>query len=164
MCPRAIISPRSSWPAAWASRSQSSTKPQSAVVRYLAALGIPRESLRILEKRLPYCDYLAEMARHKIVLQADKSSVPGQVAGDALLCRLPCVGGDGAVDRLAFPATCGHGRSLGELCELASRLLCDPDFYFATVAASQGEARERVGYDVIAEQLAAFFRGLPATA
>ena len=41
-------------------------------------------------------------ARHKIVLQADKSAVPGQVAGDALLCRMPCVGGDGAIDRLAF--------------------------------------------------------------
>ena len=132
--------------------------------KILAALGVPRDSLRILEKRLPYRDYLAEMARHKIVLQADKSSVPGQVAGDALLCRLPCVGGDGAVDRLAFPATCGHGRSLGELRELASRLLCDPNFYSATVAASRAEARERVGYDVIAEQLAAFFQGLAAIA
>ncbi len=91
--------------------------------KILGAMGVPRDSLRILEKRLPYRDYLAEMARHRIVLQADKSSVPGQVAGDALLCRLPCVGGDGAIERIAFPATCGHGRSLGELADLAERLL-----------------------------------------
>ena len=102
--------------------------------RILGALGVAPDSLRILEKRLPYRDYLAEMARHKIVLQADKSSVPGQVAGDALLCRLPCVGGDGAIDRLAFPATCGYGRSLGELAGLAARLLREPNFYAEIVA------------------------------
>ena len=96
--------------------------------KIMEAMGVPRDALRILEKRLPYRDYLTEMARHKIVLQADKSSVPGQVAGDALLCRLPCVGGDGAIERIAFPATCGHGRSLGELSALAERLLSEPGF------------------------------------
>lgn len=128
--------------------------------KVLAALGLADDELRILEKRLPYQDYLAEMARHKIVLQADKSAVPGQVAGDALLCRMPCVGGDGAIDRLAFPAICGHGRSLGELGELAARLLRDPAFYSETVAASQEEARTRVSYAAVAAQLDSFFKGL----
>jgi hypothetical protein len=118
------------------------------------------DTLRILERRLPYPDYLAEMARHKIVLQADKSAVPGQVASDALLCRMPCVGGDGAIDRLAFPATCGHGRSLGELRALASRLLREPEFYSATVTASQEEGRERVSYAAVAARLDSFFRRL----
>ena len=72
--------------------------------KLLGALGVPLEKLRLIDSRLPYRDYLAEMARHKIVLQADKSAVPGQVAGDALLCRMPCVGGDGAIDRSAFRA------------------------------------------------------------
>jgi hypothetical protein len=126
--------------------------------KVLSALGLSVGALRILKRRLPYRDYLAEMARHRIVLQADKSAVPGQVAGDALLCRMPCVGGDGAIDCLAFPTICGHGRPLGELRELASRLLREPKFYSATVAASQEAARTQVSYAVVAAQLDSFFR------
>jgi hypothetical protein len=126
--------------------------------KVLEALDLPLGSLRVIVRRLPYHDYLAEMARHKIVLQADKSAVPGQVAGDTLLCRMPCVGGDGAIDRLAFPEVCGYGRSLGELNDLARRLLRDPEFYSATVAASQQSARERVGYPTIAKQLDHLFQ------
>ena len=129
--------------------------------RFLSKMAVPMHSLRILQKRLPYRDYLSEMARHKIVLQADRSSVPGQVAGDALLCRLVCVGGDGAIDRLAFPATCGHGRSLGELKELATRLLRQPKFYEEIVAQSQQLAQEFVSYETVARQLAQFFSTLP---
>lgn len=124
------------------------------------ALGARKGSLRVLERRLPYRDYLAEMARHKLVLQADRSAVPGQVAGDALLCRLPCVGGDGAIDRLAFPRTSGHGRSLGEFKELATRLLRDPEFYAEVTAESLQRARAHLGFEVVARQLATFFRSL----
>ncbi len=128
--------------------------------KILGALGVPPGSMRILEKRLPYRDYLAEMARHKIVLQADKSCVPGQVAGDALLCRMPCVGGDGTIDRLGFPATCGYGRSLGELGDLAARLLREPDFYAEIVTHSQERARECLSFEAVARQLEAFFAKL----
>jgi len=128
--------------------------------KLLSALGLPEGSLRVITRRLPYRDYLAEIARHKIVLQADKSAVPGQVAGDALLCRIPCVGGDGAIDRLAFPETCGHGRSLGELKELAIRLLREPEFYSKTIAQSQALANELLGFEAVARQLAQFFGSL----
>jgi hypothetical protein len=125
--------------------------------KLLTSLGRPLDALRILDRRLPYRDYLAEMATHKLVLQADKSAVPGQVAGDALLCRMPCVGGDGAIDRLAFPETSGYGRSLGELSELSTRLLRDANFYAEIVAESQKLGRERLGFEPIAMQLAQFF-------
>jgi len=128
--------------------------------KILATLGVPEGKVTIHARRLPYRDYLAEMARHKIVLQADKSAVPGQVAGDALLCRLPCVGGDGAVDRLGFPRTSGHGRSLGELKELATRLLADPEFHAEITAESQERARELLGFKTVARQLAQFFGSL----
>ena len=125
--------------------------------KVLESLGLPSGSLHVIARRLPYRDYLAEMARHKIVLQADKSAVPGQVAGDALLCRMPCVGGDGAIDRLGFPELCGYGRSLGELNDLAKRLLRDPEFYSESVSASQRNGRERVGYAAVAKQLDQLF-------
>lgn len=123
----------------------------------LAALGVAPETLRVLNRRLPYRVYLAEVARHRIVLQADRSAVPGQVAGDALLCRMPCVGGDGAIDRLAFPSTCGFGRSLGELRDLAARLLRDSEFYAMTVAESQRDGRDKLGFAATAQRLADFF-------
>ena len=77
--------------------------------RLIAAIGLASEKLRVLDQKLSYPSYLREIARHKIVLQLDTSFVPGQVAGDALLCRVPCVGGNGAVERLAFPESCGFG-------------------------------------------------------
>jgi hypothetical protein len=109
---------------------------------------------------LLYGEYLTEMSRHRIVLQADRSAVPGQVAGDALLCRMPCVGGDGAVDRLAFAASCGYGRSLGQLKEIAARLLHDSDYYSATVAESRRQAGARLSYEAVAGQLERFFKNL----
>ncbi len=124
------------------------------------SLGGDAGKLRTLEKRLPYRDYLSEIARHRIVLQLDKSAVPGQIAGDALLCRVPCVGGDGAIDRLGFPDTHGFGRSLGELKELANQLLHDNAFYQKVVNDSQREAFARVGFAQVAKQLAKFYAAL----
>jgi hypothetical protein len=125
--------------------------------KLLRALGLTKSPVRFITRSLPYREYLGEIARHKIVLQADKSAVPGQVAGDSLLCRLPCVGGDGAVDRLAFPEISGHGRSLGEIKEIATRLLHDPAYYRAAVVGSRELARRRLGFEAIANELAQFF-------
>ncbi|HEX8280371.1 MAG TPA: hypothetical protein VF551_03260, partial [Chthoniobacterales bacterium] len=83
--------------------------------RLVGQLGFAPNQLRILTSRTTYADYLRVLAGHRIVFQLDTSFVPGQVAGDALLCRLPCVGGNGAIDRLAHSATCGAGRSGEEM-------------------------------------------------
>src|SRR5437868_2737029 len=79
--------------------------------------------IRVHDQRMSYRAYLGEVARHKIVFQLDRSRVPGQVAGDALLCRSVCVGGDSAVERIAFQQTCGQNRTTEELIEIAQRLL-----------------------------------------
>src|SRR5258705_4614299 len=96
--------------------------------RLLAELKIPEKKLRVVEKWKSYPDYLRVVARHKIVLQLDRSHVPGQVAGDALLCRGPCVGGDGAIERIAFSKTCGEGRTIMEIASIALDLLKNADF------------------------------------
>jgi hypothetical protein len=126
--------------------------------RLLSELGFAADKLRVLNKKLAYPDYLRELARHKIVLQLDTSFVPGQVAGDALLCRVPCVGGNGAVDRLAFPEACGFGRSIAEIGQLASRLLSDGNFYRASVAAMIPPASKSLSFEIVAKQLGEFFR------
>ena len=77
--------------------------------RVLAQLGYPEGMLRVIEGRRPYPRYLRGVAKSKLVFQLDASAVPGQVAGDALLCRVPCVGGNGTTERL--PTTSPWWRS-----------------------------------------------------
>lgn len=124
----------------------------------LEALGHPR--LEIVEKRLPYSEYLRTVARHRIVWQLDASCVPGQVAGDAALCRVPCLGGNGAIDREVFPALTGFGRTPGDSLRIAERLLGDAAAYAAQVDADAALAKERVAFTAIHERLAQFFTGL----
>jgi hypothetical protein len=132
--------------------------------RLLGELNFPKGKLRLIEKWRAYPDYLRDVARHKIVLQLDRSHVPGQVAGDALLCRIPCVGGDGAIERIAFSKTCGEGRTINEIASMALDLLKNPELREAVVAESQERARERLSFEAVRSQLANLFanaRGTP---
>lgn len=126
--------------------------------RLLAGIGFTSENLRVLASKLSYPNYLREVARHKIVLQLDTSFVPGQVAGDALLCRVPCVGGNGAIDRLAFPDSCGFARSIDEIGKIALRLLTDRAHYQETVARMEPAASAHLSFKVVAKQLNDFFQ------
>lgn len=125
--------------------------------RLLAELKFPDGKLRLIEKWKSYPDYLRDVARHKIVVQLDRSRVPGQVAGDALLCRIACVGGDGAIERIAFPKTCGAGRTIGEINAIALDLLNNADLRAAIVAESQERALKRLSFRVGRDELAKVF-------
>jgi len=128
--------------------------------RLLAELKFPEEKLHVIEKWKSYPDYLRDVARHKIVLQLDRSHVPGQVAGDALLCRIPCVGGDGAIERIAFSKTCGEGRSIGEIASMGLDLLKNADLRGAVVSESEQRALEQLSFQAVRSQLARFFAQL----
>ncbi|PYJ07319.1 MAG: hypothetical protein DMF06_16020 [Verrucomicrobia bacterium] len=125
--------------------------------RQLAGIGFAADKLRVLDRRLSYPNYLREVARNKIVFQLDTSFVPGQVAGDALLCRIPCVGGNGAIDRLGFPDSCGFARSIDDLGKIGLRLLTDRAHYQETVAGIEGAAARRLSFNIVAEELKTFF-------
>ena len=123
----------------------------------LSDLRFPEGKLRVIEKWKPYPDYLRDVARHKIILQLDRSHVPGQVAGDALLCRIPCVGGDGAIERIAFAKTCGEGRTITEIASMSLDLLKNADLRTAIVSESQQRALEQLSFQAVRSQLAKFF-------
>jgi hypothetical protein len=125
--------------------------------RLLDELKFSEGKLRLIEKWKSYADYLRDVARHKIVLQLDRSHVPGQVAGDALLCRVACVGGDGAIERIAFSKTCGQDRSITEIASMALDLLRNAGLCAAIVAESQERALERLSFQAVRSQLAEFF-------
>jgi hypothetical protein len=128
--------------------------------RLLDKLRFPKGKLRLIEKWKSYPDYLRDVARHKIVWQLDRSHVPGQVAGDALLCRMPCLGGDGAIERIAFPKTCGDGRAIVEIASMALDLLKNSELRAATVTDSQERALERLSFQAVRLRLADFFARL----
>jgi hypothetical protein len=125
--------------------------------RLLGELNFPEGKLKLVEKWKSYPDYLREVARHKIILQLDRSRVPGQVAGDALLCRIPCVGGDGAIEQIAFSKTCGEGRSINEIASIALELLNNAESRKAVVAESLESAGKRLSFEAVRSFLAEFF-------
>jgi len=111
--------------------------------------------LRIIDGSLSYRDYLKRIASHRVVFQLDRSSVPGQVAGDALLARVPCIGGNSAIEQLAFP-----GESYPALSETAAEahlkeLLTNDDDLKKSIAASQSTAAEKVSFAAVISQLPA---------
>jgi hypothetical protein len=116
--------------------------------------------IRVHEKRMSYRAYLGEVARHKIIFQLDRSRVPGQVAGDALLCRSVCVGGDGAIERIAFPETCGEKRSAAELIEIAQGLLTNENERRAVAERATAIAKEKLSFPIGRETLTRFFATL----
>ena len=128
--------------------------------RSLGKLNFPEGKLRLIEKWKAYPDYLRDVAQHQIVLQLDRSHVPGQVAGDALLCRISCVGGDGAIERIAFSKTCGEGRTINDIASMALHLLKNPELREAVVVESQKRARERLSFEWVRSQLVKFFAQL----
>ena len=125
--------------------------------KLLNELKFPRGKLRIHDKREPYTDYLREMARHKIVLQLDRSRVPGQVAGDALLARTICVGGDGTIERLAFANFCGEGRTTAQLKTITLELLKNTAERVKAIVETQWRAAERISFQAGQKQLVYFF-------
>ena len=125
--------------------------------KLLEELNFPAGKLRVHDKREAYPDYVREIAKHKIVLQLDRSRVPGQVAGDALLARTICVGGDGAIERIAFANYCGVGRTTAQLKMIALELLKNTAGRATAIVESQWRAAERVSFQAVQKQLAIFF-------
>ncbi len=125
--------------------------------RWLRQLGYPSGLLRVIERRLPHAEYLRKMAAHKMVFQLDASGGPGHVAGDALMCRIPCVGGDGVTERIIFPELCGYGTSASDLLYTASRLLDHGHERELAVVRGVDLARQRLSFEVIQQSLEQLF-------
>ena len=113
--------------------------------------------LRVVEGKFLYPRYLRLMSRHRLVFQLDASADDGRAAGDALLCRIPCVGGNGATERVIFPELCGHGRTNEQLFDVAARLLEHPYDTLAVVEKAMEIARERLAFAPMAKRIASVF-------
>lgn len=110
----------------------------------------------IVDGPLPYPQYLRLMAAHRVVFQLDGSRVPGQVAGDALLCRMPCLGGDGTIDSIAFGRILPPPHDIEGIIDSLQRLLEDDSLWMETVNISQSSAASSLSFSVIATRLHEF--------
>ncbi len=123
----------------------------------------PESRLRIIDQPLNYERYLAKIASHRLVFQLDRSYVPGQVAGDAALCRTLCAGGNSALEGVIFPALADDGSgSLAAIDDRLRLLMEDASAYESAVEDSIRRARESASYGVVAGQLARFLADLGA--
>ena len=111
------------------------------------------KQFRIIEGPLPYVKYLRLMASHRVVFQLDLSAGHGLVAGDAALCRMPCVGGNGIIEQMVFPSLAGYGRGSSELVERLLSLLADDEAWRAATEESQQLALSKIGFKPIAHEL-----------
>ena len=124
--------------------------------RILKSIGFREGSLREIKRKLPYSAYLREMAGHKFVFQLDSSAVPGQVAGDALLCGIPCVGGNGEIESLVFPELASSMGDRERTADLAVRLCKDGALLRHYIEDSRKRALERISFSAVAPQLKSF--------
>lgn len=131
-----------------------SEKRQGSRMLQSLTVGLPKERLRILDGRLPYDAYLRTIASHRVIFQLDRSSVPGQVAGDALLCRSLCLGGNSAIEQIAFPDHCPPNLPETGMADHLARLLTDDRFLEDSIAQSQNRAREQLSFAACAQKLA----------
>ena len=121
-------------------------------------LGYDPQLLQVVDARMTYPRYLRLLAKHKLVWQLDTTGGLGQVAGDALLARIPCIGGLGATERVAYPDLCGHGRDSEQLFDLAARLLEHPHDCEAVMERALTNAREKLSFSAATQRLETFFK------
>lgn len=125
--------------------------------RWLRQLGYPQGLLRVIERRVPHVDYLRKMASHKLVFQLDVGNGSGRVAGDALLCRIPCVGGNGVTERLIFPDFTSQHTSAPDLLYAVGRLLDHGHDRESAVERAMEVAKQRLSFEVIQQSLEQLF-------
>ena len=126
--------------------------------KIIEQLGYDAQLLKVIEGRMSYPRHLHLLAKHKLIWQLDGTGGLGQVGGDALLARVPCVGGIGATERLVYPDLCGYGRDSEQLFDLAARLLEHSHDCEAVMERATAAARDKLSFTTVAQRLETFFK------
>ncbi len=115
----------------------------------------PENCLQIYEKPLTYLEYMDLLASHRIILQMDRSGVPGQVAGDSLLARTLCAGGSSSLEEIAFKSLSDDGTlRLESVFERIKLLMTDDEAYEDEIRSSQDIALKKLSFQAIAHEFA----------
>lgn len=126
--------------------------------KIIKSIGFTPDLLRI-HKRLSYVEYLKLMAAHKLVFQLDHSFVPGQVAGDALICGIPCIGGNSSIEGIGFPSSARFGVNR-ELVDYAISLIQSRGLQQSLFEETRKTAMSTVSFSAVAPKISQYFAGL----
>lgn len=128
----------------------------SRILRAIAKT-FPRGCLNIIEKTLPYPDYMRLLSSHRFIYQMDRNTVPGQVAGDCLLARTICCGGNSTIEKMAFPEFSDDGTiRMKNVFERIERILHDDEEYLSAIDKSQRIAAKTLSFEAVARQFGAW--------
>jgi len=117
------------------------------------AHSFPRGCLQIQETKLGYLDYMRLLSSHRFIYQMDRSTVPGQVAGDCLLARTICAGGSSTIENIAFPDFSDDGSiRMRNVFERLALILQDDNAYMSGIWKSQEIAAKTLSFEAIARQ------------
>lgn len=119
------------------------------------AKSFPPGCFHIVERPLAYPDYMQLLSSHRLVYQMDRSTVPGQVAGDCLLARNICAGGSSTIEKIAFSEFSDDGSiRMKNIFDRITLLLQDDDALDAAITNSQKEAAKLLCFQSVASQFA----------
>jgi hypothetical protein len=79
------------------------------------------------------------------------------VAGDSLLCRVPCLGGNGTTETLATPAFSMGGVATPELLAALEGVVLDAPSSALHISTALARAELLLGFSAVAKNLAALF-------
>lgn len=114
----------------------------------------PAGCLHIQDTKLPYPEYMKLLSSHRFIYQMDRSTVPGQVAGDCLLARTICAGGSSTIENMAFPDFSDDGTiRMKNVFERIAQILHDDDAYTVAIEKSQKIALRSLSFEAVARQL-----------
>ena len=120
-----------------------------------AAGDLPKEQLHLVDKSLPYREYLQLIKSHRVVFQLDTSGVPGQVAGDCLLANTLCVGGNGEVENIAFSdyAITNDDMNQRNWLDILNELMSNDDAYADSLKKSRNTAVSVLSFSAFRQRL-----------
>lgn len=117
------------------------------------AKSFPPGVLDIIQEKLPYPEYMEVLASHRIVYQMDRSTVPGQVAGDSLLARSVCAGGSSTIEKLVFEEFSDDGSiRMRDMFDRLVYLLHDDEALEHAIDKSQRKAERILSFESVAMQ------------
>ncbi len=116
---------------------------------------LPKKQLHLINRSLPYREYLQLISNHRIVFQLDTSGVPGQVAGDCLLANTLCVGGNGEVESIAFAdyAITNDDIDSGDWMKILIELITDDNVYGEALKNSRSIAASTLSFSAFRQRL-----------
>lgn len=124
---------------------------------FYKAVGFRDDEINVLDSRRPYPQYLELLSSHKFVFQLDQSAVPGQVAGDAALCRMPCVGGNGTNEYILYRELNTLPSEFEAAVDLALRIYEDEDMQRQSIELAVKRAEEHMSFSKVRARLENFF-------